>query len=60
MNSNGTRKARDIDWSDNIYWKFKELEYIVQNLSEMREFIPGFQAILEELEEERKKIENPH
>lgn len=32
MNSNGTRKAKDIDWSDNIYWKFKELEYVVQNL----------------------------
>lgn len=25
MNSNGTRKSKDIDWSDNIYWKFKEL-----------------------------------
>ena len=23
MNSNGTRKARDVDWSDNLYWKLK-------------------------------------
>lgn len=23
MNSNGTRKSKDIDWSDNLYWKFK-------------------------------------
>lgn len=60
MNSNGTRKAKDIDWSDNIYWKFKELEYMVQNLSEMKEYIPGFQGILDELEEERKKLEHPH
>jgi hypothetical protein len=49
MNSNGTRKAKDIDWSDNIYWKFKELEYMVQNLSEIKEYIPGFQTILDEL-----------
>jgi hypothetical protein len=25
MNSNGTRKSKDIDWTDNLYWKLKEL-----------------------------------
>lgn len=59
MNSNGTRKSKDIDWTDNIYWKFKELEYVVQNLQELREYLPGFDAIAAELEVERKKLENP-
>lgn len=60
MNSNGTRKSKDIDWSDNIYWKFKELEYMVHNLQELRDCIPGFQAVIDELEQERKKLERPH
>jgi hypothetical protein len=59
MNSNGTRKSKDIDWSDNIYWKFKELEYVVQNLEEFRQVLPGFEAVAGELEVERKKLENP-
>lgn len=46
MNSNGTRKSKDIDWSDNIYWKFKELEYMVSNLEEFRTCLPGFEAIM--------------
>ena len=32
MNSNGTRKARDVDWSDNLFWKLKELNYLKQSL----------------------------
>jgi len=60
MNSNGTRKSKDIDWTDNIYWKYKELEYIVQNLKELQDFMPGFGQIVEELEQERKKLDNPH
>ena len=60
MNSNGTRKARDIDWSDNLYWKYKELDYVVQNLIEIRDYLPGFSVIVEELEGERKKLEHPN
>jgi hypothetical protein len=60
MNSNGTKKSKDIDWSDNIYWKYKELEYIVQNLSEFKDYLPGFNTIIEELEQERKNVENSH
>ena len=60
MNSNGTRKSKDIDWSDNIYWKFKELEYIVTNLIELRDYLPGFNAVIMELEEERKRLEHPN
>ena len=60
MNSNGTRKAKDIDWSDNIYWKYRELTYLVENLIDMREYMPGFELVCEELEGERKKLEHPH
>jgi len=42
MSSTGSRKSKDIDWSDNLYWKFKELEYMAQNLTELREYLPGF------------------
>jgi hypothetical protein len=49
MSSTGSRKSKDIDWTDNLYWKFKELEYLSQNLAEMREHIPGFENILSEL-----------
>ena len=49
MNSNGTRKAKDIDWSDNIYWKYRELTYLVENLIDMREYMPGFELVCEEL-----------
>jgi hypothetical protein len=49
MSSTGSRKSKDIDWTDNLYWKFKELEYLSQNLAEMREYIPGFENILSEL-----------
>jgi hypothetical protein len=59
MSSEGKRRSKDIDWSDNIYWKFKELEYIVQNLSEFRSYLVGFDVIIAELEDERKKLENP-
>mgnify|MGYP000889164940 FL=1 len=59
MNSNGTRKSKDIDWTDNIYWKLKELQYLVQSLSDLREHIPGFNVITDELELERKKLEHP-
>ena len=45
MNSNGTRKSKDIDWSDNLYWKFKELEYLVHNLEEISNLIPNFHLI---------------
>jgi hypothetical protein len=45
MNSNGTRKAANIDWSDNLYWKFKELNYIVENLKEVSAYQPNFDAI---------------
>lgn len=60
MNSNGTRKSKDIDWSDNLYWKFKELEYMVSNLEEYAHCLPGFEAITAELELERKKLEKPN
>ncbi len=60
MNSNGTRKAKDIDWSDNIYWKFKELEYVAQSLNDLKNYIPDFNVILEELQQERKKVECPN
>jgi len=23
MSSSGSRKSKDIDWNDNLYWKFK-------------------------------------
>ena len=59
MNSNGTRKSKDIDWTDNIYWKLKELQYLVQSLADLREHIPGFNVITDELELERKKLEHP-
>lgn len=49
MNSNGTRKAKDIDWEDNIYWKYKELEYIVGNIKELGEYLPGWKNVVEEL-----------
>lgn len=32
MKSTGSRKMEDIEWGDNINWKFKELEYFTQNL----------------------------
>lgn len=46
MSSNGSRKSKDIDWNDNLYWKFKQLDYVAQNLSEWIDYIPGFNLIL--------------
>jgi hypothetical protein len=59
MNSNGTRKSKDIDWSDNLYWKFKELEYLVHNLDEISNLIPNYHLISQELELERVKLDRP-
>ena len=42
MNSNGTRKARDVDWSDNLYWKLKELSYLQQSLESIGQYIPHY------------------
>ncbi len=59
MNSNGTRKSKDIDWTDNLYWKFKELEYLAHNLEEVGHLLPGFELVTQELETERTKLDRP-
>lgn len=58
MNS-GSRRPRDIDWNDNLYWKFKELEYVVQSLKEVGQHLPAWNAVSLELEKERRKLEHP-
>ena len=45
MNSNGSKKHKDVDWTDNIYWKYRELTYLVESLVDMRDYLPGFDVI---------------
>lgn len=60
MNSNGTRKNRDVDWSDNLYWKLKELNYMKQSLEGIGHCIPHFDEIVRAAEEEKKKLDKPY